>query len=694
MIASNGLVERIAQLLQKAEHTARRVNASPLARRDSAFFELVSGVTCAKLAQHHNLEAKTIWNTIDRVNSRVSNLLIDLGREMSDFTFTEIKDASTLQDVVKLCFEYPEEDLLGLAYQSVRVAHARRRRGEFYTPRKVADYIVSCGFSNFGDIASTQKILDPSCGSGVFILSVLDFLQKRSNKKHLKSILPRIYGYDIEGIPTKLCKINIALTLDRYGISDYAEPKIIDRDFLAGELSEQFDLIVGNPPYVGTHARPKRRQYEHFFLTAKGNYDVYCLFIEQAIRSLTDNGVASLIVPNKWIHSNYGAEVRKLLSTSCSVYLVNLGLNKVFDSLVDTCILIAKKSPLVPRSLRYRLLPPSQDVLSSLCEKDEGLTARYDLSDLGSSKWLLAPEDLKGIVTKILEHSKTLSDIGCHIFQGLVPGAYDVFDLELKKRSRSECRVYSDALKKEYVIETELLKPLLRASHIRRFHLRNAKRVLLFPYRPSESRKMELIPLPEIVSTYPSAWAYLSDARRILEGRERGKLEGSQRWHGFIYPKNLSLVSTRGKILVGGLTVRAGFAYDDDTFFFLGRGDGGYGIILSPLLQLDGKAICSVLNSTIVDCIHHLGSSRLEWGNYSYGKRFIVDLPVPKSLEKDHQQELSALYDELSSAYRNEDEKAAIKLEEHVDEIVSVLFGIDSTERHTIKSYFEFLTSR
>lgn len=81
-----------------------------------------------------------------------------------------------------------------------------------------------------------------------------------------------------------------------------------------------FDVVIGNPPYVDseemTRSMPKLREYyTSKYETAKGNWDLFVLFIERAYTLADRNGYFSYIVPNKLIAAPYTKKIReKLLS--------------------------------------------------------------------------------------------------------------------------------------------------------------------------------------------------------------------------------------------------------------------------------------------------------------------------------------------------------------------------------------------
>ena len=81
-----------------------------------------------------------------------------------------------------------------------------------------------------------------------------------------------------------------------------------------------FDIVIGNPPYVDSEEMTKsmpelREAYARMFKCAKGNWDLFVLFIEMGYGLLRKDGVISFIVPNKLVSAPYTVAIRNLLAT-------------------------------------------------------------------------------------------------------------------------------------------------------------------------------------------------------------------------------------------------------------------------------------------------------------------------------------------------------------------------------------------
>jgi hypothetical protein len=84
-------------------------------------------------------------------------------------------------------------------------------------------------------------------------------------------------------------------------------------------IDKGFDVVIGNPPYVDSEHMViinglLRNTYRELYKTAKGNWDLFIIFIEKGIKLLSSQGLISFIVPNKLISQDYASDVRDMIS--------------------------------------------------------------------------------------------------------------------------------------------------------------------------------------------------------------------------------------------------------------------------------------------------------------------------------------------------------------------------------------------
>lgn len=151
-------------------------------------------------------------------------------------------------------------EMFHLLYQKVFSVKTRHFIGEFYTPSTLVKKMVEDTY-NVGD-----KVLDPSCGSGNFLIEIImKILEKDITTSAKIDAIKHIYGFDINPIAIYTVKIQILLIL--YKRLQTFPIEIIDLNFILMDalscesteidiaynfenLFNSFDLVIGNPPWL------------------------------------------------------------------------------------------------------------------------------------------------------------------------------------------------------------------------------------------------------------------------------------------------------------------------------------------------------------------------------------------------------------------------------------------------------------
>jgi hypothetical protein len=166
----------------------------------------------------------------------------------------------------------------------------RKRHGVYFTPEPIADYIVTqidrllrdqfdlppgLAQSPIPNPKSQILLLDPACGTGIFLLSAIDHLHRYFALNHsaaawnafVPDLLSRLIGIEILPAAAFLAKLNIAIKLAETGY-DFASPaklNILTGDALSPEiqsqlpnLKSQIPVVLGNPPFssLSTNTNP------------------------------------------------------------------------------------------------------------------------------------------------------------------------------------------------------------------------------------------------------------------------------------------------------------------------------------------------------------------------------------------------------------------------------------------------------
>ncbi len=261
-------------------------------------------------------------------------------------------------------------DFLGSIYEDTLAHEERKKLGEFFTPTSVVDYILDAvGYTDQNEI-ETKRIIDISCGTGSFLIEAVRrligkhlILYKREKiseltpkeaKKIVQSVNNNIFGIDISQVACILCQINIQLIL--YEIfthikstdKNYSLPlfNIKNGNTLLLDISEKYDFVIGNPPYLFIRDIPKDSKAiieSRDFETNDGQYDYYQIFIELGIKILEDQGFLGYIVPDSLLALTNRSVVRKYLFETTKIKEIYYSGPSFKDPVVSNIIIISQK---------------------------------------------------------------------------------------------------------------------------------------------------------------------------------------------------------------------------------------------------------------------------------------------------------------------------------------------------------------
>jgi hypothetical protein len=135
-----------------------------------------------------------------------------------------------------------DPEILGKAFEALMDANNRQRSGAFYTPQEMVegltaralDSVFRDSHSSSLDALSRLKILDPACGSGAFLVHILERLallrRERGELGSISDIRRRvltssIFGVDVSPMAVWLCELRLWLSI--VVESDESDPMLI-----------------------------------------------------------------------------------------------------------------------------------------------------------------------------------------------------------------------------------------------------------------------------------------------------------------------------------------------------------------------------------------------------------------------------------------------------------------------------------
>ena len=192
-----------------------------------------------------------------------------------------------------------------------------------YTPLKYADIITELAIKNYFRSEYTEKKLenlratDLSCGTGNLLIVMLVKLIELSKKITGKYFFNPdwIRGYDIDENALEIYKEEGKNILKRYNLQ--GEIYTFLGDSLLEENLEKYNIVLGNPPYLGEKnhqeifRKIKETEFGKKYYEAKMDY--FYFFIEKGIDILENSGVLVYVTTNYWLKADSGKILREKL---------------------------------------------------------------------------------------------------------------------------------------------------------------------------------------------------------------------------------------------------------------------------------------------------------------------------------------------------------------------------------------------
>lgn len=200
--------------------------------------------------------------------------------------------------------------------------------GEVFTRRWVVELILDLAGYRPEEDLTVKRAVEPSCGDGAFLGPIIDRLVASAEVHSRRSaeLASAIVALDLSELNVERARKFATTRLVDFGIRHtdaerLARGWIRHGDFLLDAEIGEANFVIGNPPYIRMENVPAGRTtaYRAACPTMRGRSDVYVGFIERGLRVLREEGVLGFIVADRWMHNQYGASLRRLVSSEYSM---------------------------------------------------------------------------------------------------------------------------------------------------------------------------------------------------------------------------------------------------------------------------------------------------------------------------------------------------------------------------------------
>jgi len=388
------------------------------------------------------------------------------------YTLNDFIDELGTYDLSKI-----RSDVIGRVYEELIPDVERHRLGQYYTPPPIVELITEMCIKS-----PNNKVLDPSCGSGGFLVKAyhkLKDLKMKENpfeddaKLH-EEILNQAYGIDINPFPAQLSSINLAVrnlkvtsrNINLF-VSDFFKVKPS-----MGIIPKDLDVVVTNPPYTRQEEMEYKDQIREEALTYSDGSKVpldaragiYAYFFTHGAKFLKNHGMMGQITSDTWLDVGFGEDLKRFFLDHFKIHAIIWYDVRAFEkALVGTCITILEREDEskedrddnIVKFVRIKKAMPTEKIVKTIETSKEdfedehiGIAVKKQKELEAKHKWgifLRAPT----IYFKILNNKK-VTKLGkiASIRRGITSGANDFFYLD-----KDKIRLWS--------LEKEYLKPIV-----------------------------------------------------------------------------------------------------------------------------------------------------------------------------------------------------------------------------------------
>lgn len=253
---------------------------------------------------------------VDETTPRKSAIV----KEVFEDAFNYMKNGVLLRQVINAIdevdfTELDERHAFNDIYETIlKDLQSAGNSGEFYSPRATTEFIAEMINPQIG-----ETVADFACGTGGFLTSALEILQKQIKTVEDKETVNRsLFGIEKKNLPHLLCMTNLLL-------HDIDEPNIMHGNSLEKNVrdykdEDRFDCIMMNPPYGGT----EEKIIQSNFPTELQTSETADLFVVLILYRLKKNGRVGIILPDNFLFGNENSQkaLKERLLNECNLHTI------------------------------------------------------------------------------------------------------------------------------------------------------------------------------------------------------------------------------------------------------------------------------------------------------------------------------------------------------------------------------------
>jgi adenine-specific DNA-methyltransferase len=443
--------------------------------------------------------------------------------------------------------------------------------GKYYSSLDSINFVIQLLSKAFDFNKSFVKILDPSCGSGLFLKGILDYYNKILFDNETLVILD-IVAFDIDYKSLLSCTLIVEIFSLFFWKKNFVyNINLIHDDFLFPEKTplQEFDIVIGNPPYIRERNFQKeyRRKLENSYEVFKGKSDLYFAFIEQTNNFLKPGGCFAFILARYWLESDSGKQLRLFVKKNFFINSLvdfqsfELFKNAKVHSMVISANKIKKEADNISNNVMIIKVACSNSKveekelfleLKDILKKNPQTVSLFKIFFLEQQEfqnpWFLLPKENIDLLRKLNSYnSMKLSSISS-IKEGINTGA----DKVSKKHAEIDKKYQHEKGKGIFVISRKELNNLKLDDNEKKKYIKKwikGKNISKWIIK-EEIQPEWLIYFKNDSEISQKIFQHLLTYKPILENRAEILRNPKRNWFDIAWPRNSEIFDSKPKILI------------------------------------------------------------------------------------------------------------------------------------------------
>lgn len=484
------------------------------------------------------------------------------------------------------------------------------------------------------------RIVDPACGSGVFLIMAFDYLKAELQQVNTKlaelegkgmagSLLDpdseilthNLFGVDVNSESVEIAKLSLWIKTARRGkVLDSLDANLRVGDSLIEDASFAyrshgfewktafpdifasggFDVVLGNPPYVAMGLIKGIKPWlERRFEVASDRADLYAYFFERGVKLLKPGGRLGFISSSTFFKTRSGAPLRDFLQAKATLEtIVDFGDHQIFEGVTTYPVILTMRAGSPPPGHNLHFWKVGKMPSDSFADAFVESSKPYSQSALSSEPWQLEESAVKALREKIAAGGRALKQVYGPVRRGIATGLNSAFVIDSRTKDRLCLQDPKSA---------ELLKPWREGKDLKRWTI--------------DARELWILYIPKnriSIDEYPAVRDWLLPHRDSLEKRA-----AKQKWFELQQAQEAySSAFSDTKVISTKISLRPTFCVDEsgaylsNTSYFISCGN-------------DVHFVCALLNSSLSENLLPSLFVRKEGGFFEIQPLGLEQFPVP-----------------------------------------------------------------